>query len=175
MNIQRDLRVSQSGPNPLFSKMIHGAAAGWVATAPMTLFMELAWRLLPAREKYPLPPRIITNKLRRRWASKRPFRQTGETALTLFLHFLFGAMAGVVYGVFENEINTKSHLKGISAGLILWSGSYLGWIPATHLLPSAVKQPWRRTLLMIVAHVVWGGALGLIIQRLNSDRKYMKL
>lgn len=160
---------------PLFSKFLRGTAAGWLATVPMTIFMELAWRFLPAREKYPLPPRIITNQLRRRWGSKRPFRQTGETALTLFLHFLFGALAGSVYGALKDQVPARPYVKGIAAGLIVWSGSYLGWIPAARIMPAATEQPWRRNLLMVAAHVVWGVALEWVTQRLESDRKYIKL
>jgi uncharacterized membrane protein YagU involved in acid resistance len=160
------------------SKIVQGAAAGWLATLPMTLFMELAWRLLPAREKYPLPPRIITNKLRRQWASKRPFRQTGEMALTLLLHFLFGAFTGGIYGIVEDRTPTKGYAnsiaKGVVAGLIVWSGSYLGWVPAARIMPPATEQPWRRNLLMIAAHIVWGAVLGLVTTKLRTDGKYVK-
>lgn len=156
-------------------KIRQGAAAGWLATVPMTIFMELAWRLLPAREKYPLPPRIITNQLRRRWGSKHPFRQTGETVWTLVLHFLFGVVTGSMYAVLEDRVPAGNYVKGITAGLIVWSGSYLGWVPAIRLMPTAPKQPWRRNLLMVAAHIVWGATLGWVTQKLESDARFIKL
>jgi hypothetical protein len=39
---------------------LDGKTAGLVATIPMTAAMEAAWTQLPLAEKYPLPPREIT-------------------------------------------------------------------------------------------------------------------
>ncbi len=175
MSVQRDLFTSRNLQNSPFHKLAEGAAAGWLATVPMTLFMELAWRLLPAAEKYPLPPRKITHQLGRRLGLKQRIKRRNEIAITLFLHFAFGAMAGTMYAALEEKIHARNYVKGIVAGLLVWSGSYLGWIPAAKILPSATRQPWRRNLLMIAAHIVWGAVLGLITQKLKSDATYIKL
>src|SRR5215211_4579843 len=175
MRVQRDSFTFPYLQNSPFYKLVQGAAAGWMATAPMTIFMELAWRLLPTREKYPLPPRMITRQLGRQLGLKQRMNRRSETATTLFLHFAFGATVGMIYAALEENIPVRSYVKGIVAGLLVWSGSYLGWIPAAKILPSATRQPWHRNLLMIVAHIVWGIVLGLIIQKLNSDAKYIKL
>src|SRR5919107_176638 len=53
--------------------------------------------------------------------------------------------------------------KGITWGLIVWATSYLGLLPATGLHEPATRHPRERNLLMILAHVVWGGALGLLL------------
>ena len=47
-------------------KLLRGALAGFVATAPMSLSMLIGWRLLPKREKYHLPPRLITEEITER-------------------------------------------------------------------------------------------------------------
>ena len=57
----------------------------------------------------------------------------------------------------------------------LRSGSDLGWIPALGILPSATGHPWRRNLIMIVAHLIWGGALGVLTRAMRSEKYYIDL
>jgi len=49
----------------------------------------------------------------------------------------------------------------------VWSTSYLVLLPALRLLRPATKAPPRRNALMIAAHLVWGGALGLVLRALR--------
>lgn len=157
-----------------FIKLVQGAGAGLVATLPMTLFMRSAWKRLPAGEQYALPPRQITREVirpRRFWRMK----PENQTALTLLLHFLFGAAAGSVYGLVEDKIPIRSTVKGPLAGMVVWSGSYLGWIPALGILPPATAHPWRRNILMIVAHLIWGVALGGLAGVTNSEKTYITI
>ncbi len=150
-------------------KVMRGAAAGLLATVPMTVFMRAAWRLLPRREQYPLPPRLITRKVVN---EKEPERLT---VLTYLFHFLFGAAAGAFYAVIEDKVHLRSSAKGILMGLAVWTGSYLGWIPLMGILPPATKHPLRRNVLMIAAHVIWGFALGRLTRNLNPHRRYIDI
>ena len=159
----------------LFQKIIRGAGAGLLATFPMTVFILTAWKRLPAREKYPLPPRLITRKLVKEANPPVRLNDRQLTALTLFLHFLFGALTGSLYGIFEDRISLNRNIKGSLMGLAVWSGSYLGWIPAFGILPLATEHPWRRNLLMIVAHLVWGVTLGVFTRRINTHQQYIDL
>jgi uncharacterized membrane protein YagU involved in acid resistance len=97
------------------------------------------------------------------------------TWLTLTLHFLFGAATGSLYGVIEPSVRLNESVKGSLMGLAVWSGSYLGWIPAFHILPPATQHPWRRNVLMIVAHLVWGVALGIFTRIMSTRRSYIDL
>lgn len=150
--------------------MIKGALAGLLATFPMTLFMRAAWRMLPPHEKYPLPPRLITKKLLHTVEPNEQLDADSLTALSLLFHFLFGAVAGAIYGVFEAKIPINDTAKGTMMGTAVWSGSYLGWIPRLGILPSAMEQPWRRNALMIVAHFIWGGVLGILTRMFKGTR-----
>jgi uncharacterized membrane protein YagU involved in acid resistance len=163
------------GSKSLFQKIIQGTVAGWIATLPMTIFMQMAWNVLPAREKYPLPPRLITRKLLKELGIHRQIRGKKQTALTLLLHFSYGAVAGSAYKVLEERIHLQNAIKGILAGLALWAGSYLVWLPAMGILSPATRHPWRRNLLMIVAHVIWGWALGLLTREMNRSKSYIDL
>lgn len=158
-----------------FQNLIKGALAGLLATVPMTIFMRRAWRMLPRREKYPLPPRLITRKMTKETSVDDKLNADELTSLTLTLHFLFGAATGSLYGVIEPRIRLNANVKGILMGLAVWSGSYLGWIPAFHILPPATEHPWRRNVLMILAHVVWGMFLGTFTRIMSAHRMYIDL
>jgi uncharacterized membrane protein YagU involved in acid resistance len=158
-----------------FKKMLQGAAAGLMATLPMTIFMQAAWLQLPAREMHPLPPRQITWKLLKQLGVHRRVSQPSQIVLTWLLHFLFGAMAGSLYGIMEERFRARNSVKGSLAGMVVWTGSYLGWIPVFGIMPPATKHPWRMNLLMIVAHLIWGLSLGVLAKKLNSKKQYIDL
>jgi uncharacterized membrane protein YagU involved in acid resistance len=150
-------------------KLLQGAIAGLIAILPMTLFMRSDWKQLPAVEQYGLPPRQITQEVvspRQFWRMK-PGQQT---LLTLMFHFLFGAAVGSIFGMVEQKIPMQNILKGSLAGLVIWVGSYLGWIPALGILPPAAEHPWRRNVMMIVAHLIWGMALGVFARGIHSEK-----
>jgi uncharacterized membrane protein YagU involved in acid resistance len=89
--------------------------------------------------------------------------------LTIFSHFGYGALFGSLYALFDNRIAMHSSLRGALSGLALWIASYLGWLPAMGILRPATRHPWRRNLLMIVAHLVWGVSLGEVMRKLTKN------
>ena len=126
----------------------------------MTVAMILWHRRLPAAERYPLPPREITEKVSRAAGVRHKIEEPTQSAATLMAHFGYGAAAGLLYAFLAGEVRAGALLKGIAFGLFVWSGSYLGLLPATGILEPATEHPPRRNLLMIGAHIVWGAVLG---------------
>lgn len=163
-------RVYHSGPHLSVRKVLLGAAAGFIATAPMSLTMLLGWRLLPGKEQYPLPPRLITEEIFKRVGLRNHLSDDQLMGLTLSSHFGYGALFGAMYALYEGRIPMHSSLRGTLAGLAIWVGSYLGWLPAFGILRPATRHPWRRNLLMVIAHVVWGVTLGEMVRKL-AERK----
>lgn len=154
------------------TKLLNGALAGSIATAPMTLVMEVLYRLLPAQERYPLPPSEITTELTEEAGVAKKLDQGEHTALTLVNHFGYGAGAGSLYALLAGRLHALLPLPGpvlgIGYGLIVWSVSYLGLLPALGILRPATEHPGRRNLLMIAAHVVWGAVTGMLVERLQQ-------
>ena len=148
-------------------KLLRGAVAGFAATAPMSISMLIGWRLLPRHEKYHLPPRQITEDVTERMGIKDRLTEPELVGLTTFSHFGYGAFFGWIYALFEHRLTLHSSLKGALTGVALWTASYLGWLPAMGILSPATRHPWRRNLLMIVAHVVWGVTLGEVMRKLD--------
>jgi uncharacterized membrane protein YagU involved in acid resistance len=161
--------LSTPGSGVSFRKVIKGAIAGFVATAPMSISMLIGWRLLPQHEKYHLPPRLITEEISERAGIEDRLGETELVGLTIFSHFSYGALFGAVYALYEQSLSLHASLKGALQGIAVWVGSYLGWLPALGILPPATRHPWRRNLLMIAAHVVWGVTLGEITRKLTEN------
>jgi len=156
-------------------KPLIGAGAGFIATLPMSLFLLLAQRFLPWHERYPLPPfGEITNSL----ADKVGLGFTKNTpphkAVTAVSHFGYGTAAGSLYASVSPNVPVAPWLSGMLFGLGLWFAGYMGWLPALRILPPANKQPRERTIVMIVAHVVWGLFTGLLLQGLLGKRNARK-
>lgn len=141
---------------------IAGGVAGLAATAPMTLAMELMHQQLPWQERYPLPPREITEKLAEEAEIEDEMSEEEQLVATLASHFGYGTACGVVYSTVADKLSGPPALRGIQFGLVVWAGSYLGLLPAMGILKPATEHPMRRNALMIAAHVVWGAATGAI-------------
>lgn len=144
-----------------------GALAGFLATLPMTAAMVAMHRRLPPEEQYPLPPNEMTveaaEKVGVRDAMDEPEEELGAT---LAAHFGFGTAAGALYVPVASELPLPSLVKGSLFGLVVWSVSYLGLLPAAGLLTPATRHPARRNALMIAANVLWGGVTAVLAERL---------
>ena len=161
----------KQGHSPLLMRgIVIGAAAGLLATAPMTLVMSRLHRNLPRRQRYPLPPSRITANLEN--AANMEHRLTHEEhkALTLLAHYGYGSAMGVLYGAASSGLFRANMFSGALFGLGVWAGSYLGLLPVTGLHESATEEPADRNALMIAAHLVWGAVTGEITRQGLKDR-----
>lgn len=147
-----------------YRTLMRGAAGGLAATVPMTAMMMAAHKRLPRRERYPLPPALITRQvLKKSGIEPRTIEPDTGRRLVLTAHYLYGAAVGTAYGALARH--PERFLSGTAFGLAVWAGSYLGWLPLAGVLPPATRAPARRNALMIAAHVVWGACLALSFKR----------
>jgi len=151
----------------MLERLLQGAIAGLTATVPMTAAMKIGADQLPRHERYPLPPRLITKEIARRADMYRELSQSETMALTIAAHFGYGATMGVIYSAITPPKWTGP-TTGVTFGLGVWAGSYLGALPALNILRPATEHPARRNMLMIAAHVVWGSALGAALYAMDS-------
>jgi uncharacterized membrane protein YagU involved in acid resistance len=145
----------------LGSRLVIGGIAGFVATMAMTSAMKRLHARLPAKERYPLPPREITDRVLAPPPAISP-------DLTLALHFAYGAGCGALIAAANPRIGK---VGGALAGGGVWLASYMGWIPALAVLKPATDHPLRRDALMIGVHFVWGSSLAGAMQELSSARE----
>ncbi len=154
------------------NRILLGALAGLAATGPMTLAMKLMHEQLPREERYPLPPRQVTEGLAEKAGLGEQLDEDEREKATWLSHFAYGAACGALYGAVSGErVDERPLLAGVGFGLAVWAGSYLGWLPAAGVLSSATEHPPRRNALMIAAHVVWGATTGAVLGKLADDRR----
>jgi hypothetical protein len=153
-----------------------GAVAGLLATVPMTVAMEAMFRRLPRRERYALPPSQLTARVIERGEMGRRLPRRPHTALTLAVHFAIGAAGGAAAGPFVRRLPLPRPLTGMVAGIGVWATGYLISLPSLGIIRTTTKWPESRRRLMFVAHLVWGGTLGLMLapghRRERSQREW---
>ncbi|HEX7003272.1 MAG TPA: DUF1440 domain-containing protein [Trueperaceae bacterium] len=151
--------------------LIRGAIAGAAATLPMTATIELINRSLPPGEQRHLPPRQITEEVAERADVKHETSERGLDIATMTTHFGFGAAMGTLYGLGAPALRLPPALTGIGYGLAVWAGNYAGILPALGLQRAPKHRPASLNATMIIGHVVWGAALGLVEERLRARRR----
>jgi hypothetical protein len=149
-----------------------GAAAGAVATIPMTIVMETLHQQLPGEPARPLPPREITEGMAVKAGVHREIDEREMQQLTLAGHVGYGAACGAVFGFMAPRNVPGAVAAGMAFGLGVWAGSYLGWLPAIGVRQSALDDPPARSGLMIAAHLTWGAAAGAIIGSTSGRRRH---
>lgn len=149
----------------LGSRLLIGGIAGFVGTLAMTAAMRRMHEQLPPRERYPLPPREIIDSV-----TEESLSDERAKDVTTAAHFAYGAASGALLGVANVMLGPVS---GGLAGVGVWLGSYMGWIPGARVLKPATEHPPRRNLVMLGAHVVWGVATARAMRELVAAREAM--
>ncbi|AWJ94888.1 hypothetical protein Sp245p_34350 (plasmid) [Azospirillum baldaniorum] len=149
---------------------VAGAIAGLAGTVAMTAAMRAMFRALPEKDRYPLPPRLITDRVVGPTGLMDALDEPERRDLTLALHYGYGAAAGALYPAVAQRVGGPAAVTGIGYGLAVWGASYLGWIPAMRILTPATRHPRARNSLMLAAHVVWGGVTGVTAAYLMSGK-----
>lgn len=137
-----------------------GGFAGFAATIPMTLFMLAVHRWLQSWQQYAVPPQRITDKVAWRLGLRKEMEPEQLRAAALVSHFTYGTGIGVCYALLIRPW-LRTPVAGIVYGVLVWAAGYIGWLPLMRILPPATKEPQGRNVMMIGAHVVYGGVLGL--------------
>lgn len=152
-----------------WSRVILGMICGVVATGPMTAAMIVWHRCLPAREKYPLPPREIMGAVLEKAGVSATSAETSAAALVA--HFAYGGAAGGLYGMIPPAKLREPFVSGVVLGFLVWTLSYFGLLPALGILRPATEHPARRNALMLGAHFIWGTCLCALHRLLLDDSR----
>jgi uncharacterized membrane protein YagU involved in acid resistance len=132
----------------------------------MSLAMKVVQKVLPWWEQDELPPSTITARLMKRVGLGNLVDEPEEKlAVTTLTHFGFGAAAGVPFPQVASSLPVSPVAAGMMYGFLVWMAGYLELIPAMNMLPPATKFPMGRNVMMIAAHLLWGGALGWVVER----------
>ncbi len=146
-----------------------GVAGGFAGTSTMSILMLVA-RRFGLVGKFP-PQRIVEAALD---ATPAPVHQDDASPIvTVGAHFLFGMSVGAVFGLLQRRLPAARAgiFQGVVYGLIVWAVNYKGWIPAFDILPPPEQDRPDRPVVMVLAHLVYGGTVGAVVSRaLASER-----
>ncbi|GER87739.1 membrane protein [Dictyobacter vulcani] len=152
---------------PFTFPSIVGAAAGGIATIPMSLFMLAAHKFLPDWQKDALPPEKVTGEVAER--ANIDLNKPALLGTTLTAHLGYGASMGSLYITFASKLKLPPLLKGSLFGVGVWAASYMGWLPAGKFLAAGTNETQERNMLMIIAHLIWGGVTGVVADQLEKQ------
>lgn len=147
----------------MIGRMTRGAVAGTLATGAMSALMLAAGRTGLLRHQ---PPKRIARAF---LPGHRHRPKPGERLLGGAAHFGFGAASGALFGLLVGDRRPRIPV-GVGYGLAVWAVSYQGWVPRLHMMPPASRDLPERRAVMAGAHVVYGAALVLALNRLTPRR-----
>jgi uncharacterized membrane protein YagU involved in acid resistance len=137
-----------------------GFWSGVMATSVMTLAMLAAEETNPE----PLPPAELADDLTPEAIKPETSNRRSDT--TMIAHFGFGVALATLYSLLQGREKTTTIKdavqKGSAFGLLIWTSSYLGWIPGLGYRPAAKKLSFATNNMMIGAHIVYGSVLGFV-------------
>ena len=136
-----------------------GAAAGLVATGVMSVVLEVGRRATSFRRQ---PPTLIVRTV----VAGRPKRALpAEGALAVAAHVGYGASSGALFALLTRRHGTPGSGLGVGYALLLWLGSYAGWVPAAGAMAPPQRDDRGRQLTLIAGHVVYGAVLAAVLRR----------
>jgi uncharacterized membrane protein YagU involved in acid resistance len=152
-------------------KIVAGSVAGFAATIPMSAAMIAMHKQLSPQHRHSLPPRKITVRVASAMGLHHRMNSPQRDAAAIAAHFGYGTAMGGIFAALAPRVPAPSVFTGIGWGLFVWAVSYLGLLPALGLHEPATRHPRQRNILMIVAHIIWGGALGALMKWHESVRR----
>jgi hypothetical protein len=136
-----------------------GAAGGLAGTCAVQVLLSARQRWLP----HTLPPMhqepgafmvekgeaMLPDTVRQR------IPQTVETGATLTLAAGYGLTFGALYTLFRPQ-GESAITDGVLLGLANWATGYVGWLPATGLMPPLWRQKAPQVIAPVVEHTLYG-------------------
>jgi hypothetical protein len=131
-----------------------GAVAGVAGTMVMQAMMMTSGKFLP-ESKPPIkqdPGKFMLDKVPIDLPeSVRPLAEKS-------LHLGYGMTSGAIYGALRAR-RGSAVFDGALLGIGVWAAGYLGWLPATGLMPPVHQHEPQQIAVPIVQHALFGVAV----------------
>jgi hypothetical protein len=137
-----------------------GMLAGIIATAPMTVAMEVGRRGGLLRR---LPPEEITDRLLA-FADTTVANRGQRRSVAVLVHLATGAALGAIYDVVPQPTRLTHRISlGATYGLGVYTLNYSGLAPKLRLMPPPSQDRPGRQVTTLAAHLVFGATLGWLL------------
>jgi hypothetical protein len=139
---------------------IAGAAAGAIATAAVIHpLMSIRMAKFP-RTAVPLrqdPGEFVVDQVERLLPGELKYRvpRGVENAAVRSVQVGYGVGFGTLYGLVRKKPGNV-FVDGLALGLVTRAAGYLGWLPATKLMPPVTEQRADQIVPPILEHVAFG-------------------
>jgi hypothetical protein len=144
------------------SRALVGAGAGVAATVPQSVIVwGLRWAGVYGS---PPAPEQVSERISRPVLNLRALPAPARISVKLVQHVGFGALCGAGYGLATTKLPPTA-ITGVLTGLGVWAVNYAGWLPAAHIMPPPHNDETGRQGTLLLAHMVYGLALGLLMKR----------
>src|SRR5262245_4351320 len=143
----------------LVERLAPGAAAGLAATLALQAVRTSTQKLMP--EAMP-PMRTDPGEFMVEQAEEVLPRETrddipgaADSAAAKSLAMGYGMTFGALYGALRDD-GGDILIDGLALGLGVWAIGYLGWLPATELMPPITEQTGEQVAGAILQHGLFG-------------------
>ena len=142
-------------PRPLPQRIALGAAAGMAATLVMQGMLTTTKKLLPSSVP-PLKQDPGEFMVEHTLPDSAPdlVRKAAENSLRMG----YGMTSGLLYALARPR-GGNPLLEGALLGIAVWAAGYLGWLPATDLMPPITEHNAQQIAVPIVEHAIFGMAV----------------
>lgn len=143
----------------LLARVLFGATAGAVATMALQQLRAADKAAMPQAEP---PMRQEPGKFMVQQAEsvlpqhvREEIPASADAAVAKALALGYGVTFGAMYGALRANGGSVV-VDGTLLGLTSWAVAFLGWLPATGLMPNVTRQKPEQVALPIVEHVFFG-------------------
>lgn len=155
---------------------VAGAAGGVAGGAVMTMLMtQIAPRLVPDKllPSRPVPLRVIDRVEVLTGVQAEPRE---EKIAALAAHLGYSAVSGAAYGLLGRRVRTRGTSApgaGAAFGLLVWTLSFEGLLPALRVMPRTTEHPPVRWPAPLAGHAVFGIVTAVVTRGLERrfDRR----
>src|SRR5437763_9868690 len=149
-------------PFTLLGRVALGTACGAGATFLMQGMMQMSGKLIPDSSP-PIqedPGEFMLRKAKKALppSTREQIPPALEKAAAKMLHMGYGMTSGAIYGLLAPRRGNAA-LNGALLGLGVWAAGYLGWLPATDLMPPLTEHEPKQIAVPIVEHALFGIAV----------------
>jgi hypothetical protein len=150
------------------SNVIHGALAGALAAATMTVFRMAAHR---AGWIQAMVPQAVEVWAKQSVGLTRPRHAATHHVADQLLHLGYGAACGGLYALVNPRPRTATAARGLELGTSLWAFSSLVLFPALKIARPLWRATPREEIVNLTAHALYGTVTLYLLEELERQRR----